>query len=367
MRLLDGIAARIAIAALAVAVAAMAVLGLGVLLIGGQTFRDLMVALGADVSGSESMFQDSVGRVVVISLLVAIALSVTLAVLIGRRLARPVRTASEAAQRIARGDFGTRLPREGPTEMRELAESIDRMAAALEEQRAIRDRFIRDAAHELRTPLANLQGYLEAMRDGVLPADRSQLDSLLEEAARLTRLARSLDTLAEGDAGRTLRPVRLDLPPHVHTAVELAEPGLRGNGVEVTVLMPPARTVDVDPDALAQVLANLLSNATRYTPAGGAVEVEVEGRTGETRVTVSNTGPGIPAADLPHVFERFYRVDPSRSAASGGAGIGLAIVAQLVHAWGGEVGATSADGRTSVWFTIPGGDALLDGNATLAA
>ena len=353
MRWLDGIAARIAIAALAVAVAAMAVLGLGVLLIGGQTFRDLMVALGADVSGSESMFQDSVGRVVVISLLVAIALSVTLAALIGRRLARPVRKASEAAQRIARGDFGTRLPREGPTEMRELAESIDRMAAALEEQRAIRDRFIRDAAHELRTPLANLQGYLEAMRDGVLPADRAQYDSLLEEAARLSRLARSLDTLAEGDAGRMLRPVELDLPVHVRGALDLAEPGLRSNGVTVALRTAPALRVEVDADALGQVLANLLSNAARYTPPGGSVDVEVEGlASGVTRTTVHNTGPGIPPADLPHVFERFYRVDPSRSTASGGAGIGLAIVAQLVHAWGGEVGATSAAGRTSVWFTV---------------
>jgi signal transduction histidine kinase len=112
--------------------------------------------------------------------------------------------------------------------------------------------------------------------------------------------------------------------------------------------------VRLDPDALAQVLANLLSNATRYTPAGGSVDVEVEAAaTGEARVTVHNTGPGIPAADLPHIFERFYRVDPSRSAASGGAGIGLAIVAQLVEAWGGEVGATSADGRTSVWFSVP--------------
>ena len=355
MSWLDGIAARIAVAALAVAVVAMAVLGLGVLVIGGQTFQDLMVALGADVSSSESMFQDSVGRVVLVSLLVAIALSVSLAVLMGRRLARPVREASEAARRVARGDYETRLSREGPAEMRDLAESIDRMATALEEQRAIRDRFIRDAAHELRTPLANLQGYLEAMRDGVLPADRAQYDSLLEEAARLSRLARSLDTLAEGDAGRTLRPIELDLPSHVRTAVALAEPGLRADGVVVTMRAPPVRRAVVDPDALAQVLANLLSNATRYTPPGGAVEVEVDERqTGDARVTVHNTGPGIPAADLPHIFERFYRVDPSRSTASGGAGIGLSIVAQLVDAWGGQVGAASASGRTSVWFTVPG-------------
>src|SRR6478735_9831475 len=110
----------------------MTVLGLGVLLIGGQTFSQLMVALGADVSHSESMFQDSVGRIVVVSLVVAVALSVVLAMVVGRRLARPVREASEAARRIARGDFSTRLPRVGPAEMRDLAESIDRMAADLD-------------------------------------------------------------------------------------------------------------------------------------------------------------------------------------------------------------------------------------------
>jgi signal transduction histidine kinase len=354
MRWLDGIAARIAVAALAVGIVAMAVLGLGVLVIGGQTFKDLMMALGADVSSSESMFQDSVGKVLLISLLVAIALSVSLAVLMGRRLAHPVREASEAARRVARGDLQTRLPREGPAEMRDLAESIDRMATALEEQRAARDRFIRDAAHELRTPLANLQGYLEAMRDGVLPPDRAQFDSLLEEVARLSRLARSLDTLAEGDAGRTLRPVELDLTAHVRTAVELADPGLRARDIAVTLDMPASTPARVDPDALAQVLANLLSNATRYTPRGGVVEVQGAALAhGVARVAVHNSGPGIPAADLPHVFERFYRGDPSRSTASGGAGIGLAIVAQLVHAWQGEVGAASGDGRTSVWFTIP--------------
>ncbi len=355
MSRLDGIAARIAIAAILVAVAAMGVLGLGVLVIGGQTFQDLMVALGVDVSRSESMFQESVGRVLVVSLVVAMGLAVVLALVIGRRLARPVREASVAAQRIARGDFETRLPREGPSEMRDLAESIDRMAVALAEQRAIRDRFIRDAAHELRTPLSNLQGYLEAMRDGVLPADRAQYDSLLEETARLVRLARSLDTLAEGDAGVRLRPERIDLVAHVRSAIDLVEPRLRARGVAIDVDAPSGSLVWADPDALAQVLGNLLSNAARHTPPGGHLGLAVTPHpSAGARVTVANTGEGIPAADLPHVFERFYRVDPSRSAASGGAGIGLAIVAQLVAAWGGEVGVDSADGRTRFWFSIPG-------------
>lgn len=349
----DGISTRIAVAALLVALVAMAVLGLGVVLIGGQTFHDLMVALGADVSSSESMFREAVGQVLLVSVVVAVALSVTLATIIGRRLARPVREASEAARRVATGDLATRLPRQGPSEMRDLAESIDRMASSLAEQRAVRDRFIRDAAHELRTPLANLQGYLEAMRDGVLPADRTQFDSLLEETDRLVRLSRSLDALAAGDAGRPVRRTSGDLAAQVRAAVDLAEPALRARRIQVSLDVPAGTPMDLDTDALAQVLANLLSNAARYTPVGGGVRVEVETEGPAPRVTVSNTGPGIPTADLPYVFERFYRVDPSRSAASGGVGIGLAIVEQLVRAWGGEVGVTSGDGLTRFWFTVP--------------
>jgi signal transduction histidine kinase len=350
----DGIATRIALAALLVAVVAMTVLGLGVLLIGGQTFSQLMVALGADVSHSESMFQDSVGRILVVSLVVAVALSVVLAMVVGRRLARPVREASEAARRIARGDFSTRLPRVGPAEMRDLAESIDRMAADLDEQRRMRDRFVTDAAHELRTPLTNLQGYLEGLRDGVVPADRSTFESLLEETERLVRLSRSLDTLAEADSGRRPRLVPLDIASQVRGSVELIEPALRARSIGLEVHSPPSLRLAADPDGLAQVMANLLSNASRYTPEGGAVGVDVGAlEDGTAEVVVTNTGHGIPPADLAHVFERFYRVDPSRSAASGGAGIGLSIVAQLVRSWGGEVGVTSSDGLTRFRFTIP--------------
>jgi signal transduction histidine kinase len=350
----DGVATRIALAAMLVAVVAMGVLVLGVFLVGSQTFADLMVGLGADVSASESMFQDSVGRVLLVSVVVAVGLSVALALVIGRRLARPVREATEAARRIALGDFGSRLPREGPREMRDLADSFERMAGALDEQRRIRDRFVADAAHELRTPLSNLQGYLEGMRDGVVPADRATFDSLLEETGRLVRLSRSLDTLAQGDAGRALHPVPLDLVVQVRGAVELAEPGFRARSIGVEMVAPGSLAVVADPDALAQVMANLLSNATRYTPVGGSAGVAVERAGDGARVEVTNTGPGIPPADLPHVFERFYRVDPSRSAESGGAGIGLSIVAQLVGSWDGKVGVDSREGLTRSWFTIPG-------------
>jgi signal transduction histidine kinase len=214
--------------------------------------------------------------------------------------------------------------------------------------------FIANAAHELRTPLTNLQGYLEALRDGVISADRSTYESLHEEADRLVRLSRSLDALAEGDAG-TNPPdlIELDLAAAVRSAVDLAAPSIERAGLRLELELPPSIPARADPDRLAQVLANLLSNAVRYTPRGGVVTVRAEGRPGDVLVSVANTGEGIPPDDVDRVFERFYRVEKSRDRARGGAGIGLAIVKQLVESVGGRVGAESRDGLTRVWFSLP--------------
>ena len=296
-RRLNGIELRIALSALLVAVAAMAVLAVGVVVVGGQTFADLMAVGGIDIGSSESMFQDSVVRVVLGALVLAIGLSLVLAMFIGRRLARPLREAGDAAQRIARGDYASRLPRQGPDEIVTLADSFNQMAESLQEQRRIRDQFIADAAHELRTPLTNLQGYLEAMRDGVIAAEPAAFESLLEETGRLVRLSRSLDTLAEGDAGRVLQLVEVDLGALLSSAVELAEPQMRSRGVRLELRLPERLVIMGDPDALLQVMGNLLQNAARYTPEGGQVAVRADLDAGDPRmalVSVSNTGPGIP-------------------------------------------------------------------------
>jgi signal transduction histidine kinase len=228
------------------------------------------------------------------------------------------------------------------------------MAAALERQERMRRDFIANAAHELRTPLTNLQGYLEALRDGVITADTATYESLWDEAERLVRLSHSLDALAEGDAA-TARPVAidLDLAAAVRAALDLAQPTLERAGLRLVVDVPDRLPARGNPDDLAQVLGNLVSNAARYTPAGGSVTVRAERRPGDLLVSISNTGGGIPADDLGRVFERFYRVEKSRDRARGGAGIGLAIVKQLVEAAGGQVGVESADGSTRFWFSLP--------------
>jgi signal transduction histidine kinase len=227
------------------------------------------------------------------------------------------------------------------------------MAERLAEQEAIRREFIVNASHELRTPLTNLQGYLEALRDGVLPPDPATFDSLREEVDRLTRLASSLDVLAgAGDVRDAARDV--DVGAAVRTAAELVTPALTRRRVSLAVDAPVGLVTRARPDELTQVLANLLQNAQRYTPDGGAVRVVADRVADGVRVRVANTGPGIPPEDLPRVWERFYRVEKSRDRATGGAGIGLTIVRQLVEGAGGQVGVASEGGWTTFSVILPG-------------
>jgi two-component system sensor histidine kinase BaeS len=349
-----GIAGRIALAAIASAAVGLLILGVGVAVVGADVFTDLMMKAGDSAEHAREMYDASVTRVVIAATLVAVLASVGLAVVLARMLARPLAEIGEAARRIADGDYAARVPREGPEELASLADSFNQMAASLERQEEMRRDFIANAAHELRTPLTNLQGYLEALRDGVITADRATYESLHEEADRLVRLSRSLDALAEGDAGTSpANVVELDLAVAIRSAIDLAAPSGERAGLRLEAAMPPALPARADPDRLAQVLANLLTNAILYTPAGGQITVKAERRPDDVLVSVTNTGDAIPAEDLDRVFERFYRVEKSRDRARGGAGIGLAIVKQLVESFGGRVGADSRDGLTRFWFSIP--------------
>jgi signal transduction histidine kinase len=349
-----GIATRIALAALAAAALGLLILALGVTVVGGQVFTDLMMRAGDTAQHAREMYDQSVSVVVIAAVIVAALASVGLAIFMARMLARPLREVGAAARRVADGDYEARVPREGPEEIASLADSFNQMAATLEEQERMRRDFIANAAHELRTPLTNLQGYLEALRDGVIVPDRSTYESLWDEAERLVRLSRSLDALAEGDAAAGPPAiVTLDLATAIRSAVELSQPSIERAGLSLSVAVPERLPARANPDHLAQVLGNLLSNAIRYTPAGGAVTVRAERRPGDLLVSVANSGEPIPADDLVRVFERFYRVEKSRDRARGGAGIGLAIVKQLVEAGGGKVGADSAEGQTRFWFSLP--------------
>jgi signal transduction histidine kinase len=215
----------------------------------------------------------------------------------------------------------------------------------------MRREFVANAAHELRTPLTNLKGYLEGLRDGVVAPDRAMYESLWEEVERLVRLANSLDSLADEPPAATVADV--DLSRAIQTAVDLTRPAAAARSLQWRLDVPPTLLARTDPDHLAQVLANLLQNAVRYTPEGGEITIRAERRPGDVLVAVRNTGPAIAADEVPRLFERFYRIDPSRDRRSGGAGIGLAIVKQLVEMAGGRVGAESRDGLTTFWFSLP--------------
>ena len=349
-----GIATRIALAALASAALGMTILAVGVTVVGADIFRALMVEAGDSADHAQAMYDESVTTVLIAAVVVAAVASVVLAVILARMLAHPLAEVGGAARRIAEGDYAARVPRGGPEELTSLADSFNQMASSLERQEVMRRDFIANAAHELRTPLTNLQGYLEALRDGVITADRATYESLWDEAERLVRLSHSLDALAEGDAA-TSSPilVDLDLAAAIRAALDLAGPTLDRAGLQLIVEVPDRLAARANPDHLAQVLGNLLSNAARYTPAGGTVTVRAERRPADLLVSVANTGEGIPAEDLDRVFERFYRVEKSRDRALGGAGIGLAVVKQLVEAEGGHVGAESRAGLTRVWFSLP--------------
>ncbi len=350
-----GIAARIALAAIPSAAVGLVILAVGVSVVGADVFTALMMEAGDSAEHAREMYDGSVTTVVIAASLVAVLASVGLAVVLARMLTRPLREIGSAARRIADGDYAARVPRDGPEELASLADSFNQMAASLERQEQMRRDFIANAAHELRTPLTNIQGYLEALRDGVITADRATYESLHEEAERLVRLSRDLDALAEGDAETTQpRLVDLDLAMALRSALDLVMPSIERAGLRLEARgVPQALPARADPDRLAQVLANLLSNAVRYTPSGGVITVGAERRPDDILVSIANTGEPIPADDLDHVFERFYRVEKSRDRALGGAGIGLAIVKQLVESTGGRVGAESRDGQTRFWFSVP--------------
>lgn len=354
MRRIHSLAIRITLVSVLVALIAIAVITVGVLVVAQSTFNRLMVEAGTPAADAHVMFEHGVTPIFIVAVLIAVVISVGLAMVLAAQLARPLRRMALAAGRIADGDYATRVPRSGPDELASLADSFNRMAASLAQQERQRQEFIVNAAHELRTPLTNLQGYLEALRDGVIAPTPEQLGSLHEEAQRLVRLSQSLDTLAAGNhRDVNTSGEEVDLGQAVRSALEVARPAFDAKEISIDLSIPAGLLVRAEPDGIAQVLANLFQNASRYTPRGGYATVEAAAQRSRVLVTVTNSGDGIPADDLPHVFERFYRVEKSRDAARGGAGIGLAIVKQLVEASGGRVGVDSDPRSTRFWFTLP--------------
>ncbi|MBP2474374.1 two-component system sensor histidine kinase BaeS [Crossiella equi] len=271
--------------------------------------------------------------------------------LVSRRVLRPVGALTAASTRLGAGDLRERVPVRGRDEIAHLAGAFNRMAEKLQRSEERQRRMIADIAHELRTPLANIRGYLEALRDGVLPPDPELFASLHEEAVLQQRLIEDIQTLALADAG-SLAYERL--PVDLAEVVEATRTGQAAvaSAAGVTVVTSVADPVPVvvgDEKRLRQVLGNLVGNAIRHTPEGGVVTIAARAGDGQAVVTVSDTGHGIREEDLPFVFDRFWRADDARARTTGGSGLGLSIAREIVLAHGGTITADSPDGAV---FTV---------------
>jgi two-component system OmpR family sensor kinase len=326
-----------------------------------QRMRGMMGgAMGEVMRGmmgtSELDFLRRVNRSLWIAGASAVTVALILSLLIARYLVAPLRNLTRTARQIAAGDLSGQVPVTSKDEIGELASSFNSMAQALAQNEEMRRSMVADIAHELRTPLSVLQGNVEAMQDGMLEATPQNLATIHEETLLLSRLVDDLSTLSLAEAGQLkLHPEATDMGELIQRLAASAQPQAQKKGISLRVSLPPHLPQALaDADRSAQVLRNLLSNALRYTPEGGSIEVEARPHEGFLLISVADTGPGIPLGDLPHVFDRFYRVDRSRSRASGGAGIGLAIVKQLVEAQGGRAWAESRPGQGSTFrFTVP--------------
>ncbi len=263
---------------------------------------------------------------------------------------------ADAAGKIAAGDFGQRVSHSGRDEIGRFAVAFNDMAGQLEQTEKIRRELLGTISHEIRTPLATIEGYMQGLVDGVVPEEPETYELVRREAARLSRLVTDIERLSRLEAGaEPINPRQMGAAEAVEAVATPLRPQFANAGLSLDVDCPdPCPSVWADPDKFAQILGNLLSNSLRYTPRGGAVKVAIRGEDAMVAFTVEDNGIGIPSADLPHIFERFYRVDKSRSSAGGGSGIGLAVVKALVEQMGGSISADSVPGTyTRITFRLP--------------
>ncbi|MDH4228879.1 MAG: ATP-binding protein [Nitrospirota bacterium] len=336
-------------------VAVVAVLWWAVDTLAAGYFMVLMDQYHVNPADTHRMFLSAVHRYMLWASLGGLTLAVVFSTLLTRRLLRPLWDMTGASRRIARGEYGERVTAVSSDEVGELGRAFNAMAENLGRIESLRKTMVADVAHELRTPLSNVRGYLEGLRDGVVAPEPHIFSMLHEEVLRLVRLVNDLGELSRADAARlNLSPRQVDTRELLESTLLLYRPHLEEKSLLSSVTVAPdATTVHGDPGRLAQILRNLLDNACRHATPGGAITLSAARLGTLLRLSVDNQGEEIPAAELPLIFERFYRVDKSRARASGGSGVGLAIVRRLAEAHGGTAGAESGDGHTRVWVDLP--------------
>jgi two-component system, OmpR family, sensor histidine kinase BaeS len=352
MQMPRSLRARLLIANLIVAGVALGTVAVAVSLVGPGYFADAMGHRPGDPMGmamdaaTRGAFVDAVRNALVAASLIAVATAVIVSLAVSGRIAGPVARLAVAARRIAGGHYAERVPERGEGEIADLATTFNAMAGSLEATERRRLQLVGDVAHELRTPLSTLDGYLEGLEDGVIAPTDETWRLLRGETARLTRLVNELAELWRAEAHQLpLKMESVDLAAVCRDVAERFAPAAEARRIAITLDLGAVEPAFADRDRVVQILSNYLSNAIRYSPEGSAVTVSARaaGAAG-TRVVVAvaDQGPGLDRDQLQAVFERFYRVDPSRTRALGGAGIGLAIVRALAEAMDGRAWAESA-------------------------
>lgn len=314
--------------------------------------------------------------------LIGAGLGALVGLLLARGLAAPLDRLAKASRQLAQGDLSQRVPLDGPLEVSAASQAFNEMATALQQAEELRRRMIADIAHELRTPLAVVQGNLQAILDDVYPLEKSEVQTIFEETLLLSRLVDDLRELALAEAGQlSLEAQEVDISSLLAQTIAVFSGPAAEKGVHLITSIPETLpAIWADPARTSQILRNLLANALRYTPRDGSItlRVKLSPVTGPAmraayvpesmRFEIEDSGPGIAPEDMSHVFERFWRADRSRSRAQGGTGLGLAITQQLVLAQAGQIGVRSELGRGSCfWFSLPIAGQISQGAAASRA
>lgn len=301
-------------------------------------------------------FRDALNESLLWASAAAITASLLISAFVTWRITRPINAMVAASQRIADGHYTERLPKHSPDEIGDLIHSFNQMAESLQQTESMRQQLIADVTHELKTPLTTIMGMMEGLEDGVMAANPATYHLVHQEADRLRRLVQDLQELSRIEGGQIALNLRSHAPAElVKFATDRLTPQFADKNIALHVNLPPTLPcVYADLERTGQVLMNLLGNALQYTPAEGRVEVSAQAVDHEVRFAIKDSGVGLTEADLSKIFQRFYRVDKSRSRASGGSGIGLTIARHLIESQGGTIWAESAGPNlgSTFYFTL---------------
>lgn len=318
-------------------------------------FAALMEKYNIPTASSHQMFIAAVHRYLLWATAAALLLALTLSFLLTKRVLGPLMDMMIISKKIASGDYTDMVPVRSRDEVGQLALSFNQMAESLRKMDMLRKSMVTDVGHELRTPLTNIQGYLEALVDEVLTPSRETFQLLHEETLRLARLVEDLLRLAKADAAKAdLHKTPVYIGDLVKQTLETFALEFAARNIRLEASFAEQKeAISLDQSKISQVISNLLQNALQYTPAGGTVRIHTTHSDNQVQAVFSNTGGELSEDDLPFIFERFFRGEKSRSRDRGGAGIGLAIVKELVEAHNGRVGAEISEGETRIWFSLP--------------